>query len=543
MSILADITTLEAKKKQFDLLALSDNLDITKRYELEILKEEMVNILSNIFCVYSNNVVSNSFYLQVNEVEKQICELILKKNEELNLISQEKENINTLSKKIITHISSAYILDNDIHIGLNIDKRLLDIKNDIINSRLNTKRLSALKFVEDKLDNYIIGLKSLITIITENNEKTSISFKKRQEIFEIFNSISLKQQIDKNHTKMFNESVTDTSIDIYSTDYIKWYENILLENCDTIGLNLSSFYFEICNYLNDSTISTDSILNFIDDYIYKKYNVEIDAFKKMLTNLTDKANASIKYQLSKCYSCNDEFNFDSLLIKIESDSYLLNIFDNKNCKDIVKKVHLRNKISVRNNVILYTVLDDLNKIILKNFDFDQYMQIYMVNYKYKNRQIAGFRAYFSDILELAKKELTKIYIERMENTILNEKNNNLNIDSIMKKYDDKKSEIEELNQALNYINKNYRDFGEENIKLYLKGIENRYSVSNLYEKISSRSSNIIYKLKTKNVIKKELPYIRSFIDNKDLLNSIKETIINNIIVNQTLINELNSNIK
>ena len=108
----------------------------------------------------------------------------------------------------------------------------------------------------------------------------------------------------------------------------------------------------------------------------------------------------------------------------------------------------------------------------------------MINTKYKNRQIAGFRSYFFDILELSKKELIKKYIERIEKVISSFGTQNCNIDDVIVRYTKKQNEIEELNESLNYINKNYREFNEDNIKIYLKGVENKYLVSNLYEKIS-----------------------------------------------------------
>jgi len=540
MSILADITTLETKKSEFDLLRTSNSASIQDKYKLEILKEEMLSILSNIFSVYSSKVISNSFYLQVNEIEKQICNLIVKKNEELNLISKEKDKIVELSKKVITYVSSAYILQNDIHVGLNIEKRLLDIKNDIINLKLNNKRLCALSFVEARIEKYATGLKRLIEIVSEYKEKSSISFELRQEIFDIFKKISLTQQIDKSHSKTFNESINDENIEQNTTDYIKWYENILLENCDAIGLNLNSYYFEICNYLTNKEISTKSILDFVDEYIFKKYTVEINLFHRTISNAADKLNSELKHLITHCYSYNEDFNFDHLLVKLESDSYLLDLFDNKQSKEMVKKLHYKSKIASKSNVILYTVLDELNSVILKNFNFDIYFDLYMANSKYKNKQIASFRIYFIDVLEKSKNELIKKFTERIENTLSSREYESYNIDSVISKHKIKEIEIEELNQALSYINANYRNYNEENAKLYLKGVENKYSVSNLYEKISSRNCNIIYKFKTKQIIKKELPYIECFINNTDLLNSIKELLISNVIVNKSLINELQS---
>lgn len=536
MSILVDITTLESKKNQFDLLLSSGNLDINDRYKLEILKEEMLNILSNIFSVYSTNVISNSFYLQVNELEKQICDLIIKENEELNVISKEKEKIVDISKKVITYVSSSYILNNDIHIGINIDKRLLDIKNYILDLNINDKRICALSFIESKLTKYTTGLKRLIEIVSEIKQKSSLTFEKRQEIFDILKEISLSQQVDKSHSKMFNED--SLTCDINTIDYIKWYENLFLENCNAIGLNLASYYLEICNYLADSDISVKSILSYVDEYITKKYKAQIKAFNTELTNLTNKTNYELKHQLTHCYSYSEDFNFDNLLVKIESDSSLLNLFDDSNTTDIVKKLHYRSKLSVKNNIILYNVLDELNELINKNFDYNDYLEIYIANSKYKNRQIAGFRAYYMELLESSRKELSKKYSDRIEKTLESINVDKFSIDDIMTKYNNKNAEIEELNQALSYINKNFRDFNEPNIKLYLKSVEDRYSVKNLYEKISSRNSNFIYKLKTKRIIKKELPYIESFINETELLNKLKNTLIDNVLVNRTLVDKL-----
>ena len=361
-----------------------------------------------------------------------------------------------------------------------------------------------------------------------------LPFEKRQELFEIMKTISLKEQISKSHSKMFNEDIQN--YDTSTTDYIKWYENIFLDNCDTIGLNLSSYYLEIVNYLNSKDISLNAILNFVDEYIYNRYNSDILLYHSNILNTIKKSNDEIKYQLKFCYSYNEEFNYNNTINNIEDNieqDYILNKLDNK---DSLKNILSNIKVNIKNNVILYTTLDRLNEILYKNFNYDDYIKLFNSNLKYKNRQIAAFRQYYMDILEKSKKDLIEKYITKINNDLTNIINSNYSLDYDL--YNNKKNEIEELNQALSYINSNYRKFDENNLKIYLNSIEERYNVKNLYERISTKSSNLFFKIKTKKVIKNDLPYIQSFINSTDLLDSLVNTIIQNIIISNNLKEEL-----
>ena len=534
MSIISDINTLEIKKSMFDSIISQGNMDIENKYKLEILKEEMLNILTNIFSTYSSHIFSTTFYLQVNKVESKICELITKKNEELLVLSKEKDITINVSRRIISSLYSISNLMDNIHVGMNIEKRLLDIKNDIINLNICSKKDCALNYIEKKLPIYVGGLKSIIKIVYEYKDKKYLPFEKKQDIFQIMKNISLENQITKSHSKMFNEDLN--LCDNSTTDYIMWYENIFLENCDTIGLNINSYYLELVKYIQSKDISLNAILSFVDEYIFNKYNSDILLYHSCILKNIQKSNDQIKYQLKFCYNYNENFEFNNIIEKFEYNCNLSEVYSKINNKDLLKNIISNLKISIKNNIILFTTLDRLNELLFKNFNYDDYLKLYHSNIKYKNRQIGSFRQYYIDILEKSKKDLIQEYIAKINNDLNNIKNDNCIIDN--KLYNTKKDEIEELNHALSYISSNYRDFNDNNLKIYLNSIEKKYNVKNLYEKISAKSSNLIFKLKTKIIIKNDLPYIESFINSTDLLDNLTNTIIQNIIISNKLKEEL-----
>lgn len=537
MSILSDISTLENMKEQLNLLISKDSKCIEDKYKQEILKEEIINILCYIFSTYSTNILSNSFYLQVNEIESKIYKLIEEKNVELHTISKQNNEAIKINRNILEYTYSICNLTDNIHVSLNIEKRLLDMKNDVIEQILNKKRLSALKFIKQKFPCYIDGLKELVKLVYTYNDKASIPFEKRQRIYEIMSDISLKNQLDKNHSKMFNEDLNISSTSTF--DYIKWYENIFLENCDVIGLNLNSFYIDITNYLNDKTLHLDSIISYIDEYIMKKYRSDILQFSKQITKHSLKAKEQLENQLSHCYEFNENFTYHDALIGIEKDSTLPQIFNNIIDKNYLKQLLYTKNISINESVIFRNNITELNLLLIKNFNYQDYLDLYTTNSKYKNRQIASFRQYYIDILNKSKQELIDVYIEKINEKIYQLKENNISLKENSILNENKICEIEELNRALEYINKNYREFNESNYKLYLTGVEQKYNVKNLYETISVKSSTLFFKLKVKNIIKKYLPYISSYINNTDLVNTIKEKIIDNIILSDNLKFEIN----
>ena len=535
MSIYTEIVALEDRKNIFDSILQEKNMNLENRYKIEILKEDMTNILSNIFSVYSASVISNSFYLQVNNIESSIYNLISQKNKELSQANKELESLQTTNKKILFSLYALKFTKENIDVSSNIEKRLLDMKNNILNININRKRKYALRFIEDKLLTYTHNLKRLTQIVYDTKEKSFLPFEKRQEIYDIFCSISLSNQYDKNHTKMFNED--SNFCDIYMTDYIKWYENIFLENCDSIGLNLKSYSSYLSNCILTQEFSIEAILSYIDEFIEKKYSAEIKNYSKAIEEFIQKSKKEIKLQLKACFTFKNSDVILGLTEDIKKEiipTYLLNIEN----KEFVSHILLNNKFILKKDIIIQNIQDDLLKYILKNFNSDDYLVSYYAYQNQKNNQIKGFLDYYASLLEKSKNMLMESYIDRINKIVKTEVEKNNKYKKVEEKYNTLNKEIEELNEALLYINTNYREFNNENFKVYLQGVEKMYSVKNLYNIISSKSSNLFYKLKAKKIIKRELPCIKAFINNDDLKKNIKNEIIVSILRSPNLIEKL-----
>lgn len=535
MSILADINALQNKKSLFDSILEKGQLDIENKYKLEILKEEMLHILSNIFSIYSKNILSTSFYLQVNQIENSIYELIQEKNKALKLAQEQKEQSWKIIKKMITFVYLIDLLQNHVPISMNIEKRLLDLKNNILNKNLLQKRICALKFIEDTLPCYITNLKKLLQIVSEFPNKRTLPFEKRQEIFELFTDISLAIQFDKNHSKMFNEDLYLN--DISTMDYIKWYETIFLSNCERIGLKLSSYETTLSELLQNHEISLTSILSYIDELIAKKYHAEIKWYHKTIDDFLKKSDLEMKMQLSSCFTCNGDSNFTPF--NLTDSSFSTDPWKHFKHKQLLQSILQKKKITIKNNLTFLNMKDKLCETIQKNFCVDDYLDIYYANLKHKNKQIAGFEEYYNEILEISKKQLIKNYIDELNHMM------DIEIakpDSFLyaeKNYFELQNQIEELDQALAYINKDYRDFKETHLKLYFNSIEKCYCVNHLYEKISARNSNFLYRLKAKRMIKTEFIFIETFLTDQRIVQNLKNILLEHIITSDELRNDLN----
>ena len=248
MSVLTTIEKnfnyLYTKQNELDKLLAKVNLSIREQQKKNRLKEEISNILSDILSLQCNDVLSTSFYMQVNSIEQEIYNLLDSKKEVLNELNDKKNNIYKIANKIFPIIYSIDILQNSVHIKVDVEKRLLDLKNTILNYETNKKQLIAIKYLSKKTKAYEEGLIKLVDLIRNYELKQELSFEIKQEIFEIFSNISLNIQNDVNHTKVFNESIISNEAK-YTHEYILWYENLFIDMFKDAGLLLPSFYNQI----------------------------------------------------------------------------------------------------------------------------------------------------------------------------------------------------------------------------------------------------------------------------------------------------------
>lgn len=546
MSVLTTIEKnfnyLYTKQNELDKLLAKVNLSIREQQKKNRLKEEISNILSDILSLQCNDVLSTSFYMQVNSIEQEIYNLLDSKKEVLNKLNDKKNNIYKIANKIFPIIYSIDILQNSVHIKVDVEKRLLDLKNTILNYETNKKQLIAIKYLSKKTKAYEEGLIKLVDLIRNYELKQELSFEIKQEIFEIFSNISLNIQNDVNHTKVFNESIISNEAK-YTHEYILWYENLFIDMFKDAGLLLPSFYNQIRDIQSDKSIISAYTNKFIN-FIYRNYVSEINLYIKKLEKNIVKYKSDIELQLGFCYSYDRTSDMEEILNKIQKEKILPSYLLSSNSKELLKYILFDLDISFDNNMELYNILDDLHKCICQVFDNERYIDMYKFNMIQKPIQIAQYRQYYIDVLDEAKEKIISEYINKIDTLIENENLEDCSTSELMNKINNLSNDVKKLEEALEFINKNYRSFGNENFKKYIETIQKRYELFELYQNVVEKKAKFIYKIKAKVELKKESNLIYEFANKKGIKDKLTSELLNDIFKDDnSLKNEVISLIK
>ena len=546
MSVLTTIEKnfnyLYTKQNELDKLLAKVNLSIREQQKKNRLKEEISNILSDILSLQCNDVLSTSFYMQVNSIEQEIYNLLDSKKEVLNKLNDKKNNIYKIANKIFPIIYSIDILQNSVHIKVDVEKRLLDLKNTILNYETNKKQLIAIKYLSKKTKAYEEGLIKLVDLIRNYELKQELSFEIKQEIFEIFSNISLNIQNDVNHTKVFNESIISNEAK-YTHEYILWYENLFIDMFKDAGLLLPSFYNQIRDIQSDKSIISAYTNKFIN-FIYRNYVSEINLYIKKIEKNIVKYKSDIELQLGFCYSYDRTSDMEEILNKIQKEKILPSYLLSSNSKELLKYILFDLDISFDNNMELYNILDDLHKCICQVFDNERYIDMYKFNMIQKPIQIAQYRQYYIDVLDEAKEKIISEYINKIDTLIENENLEDCSTSELMNKINNLSNDVKKLEEALEFINKNYRSFGNENLKKYIETIQKRYELFELYQNVVEKKAKFIYKIKAKVELKKESNLIYEFANKKGIKDKLTSELLNDIFKDDnSLKNEVISLIK
>lgn len=546
MSVLTTIEKnfnyLYTKQNELDKLLAKVNLSIREQQKKNRLKEEISNILSDILSLQCNDVLSTSFYMQVNSIEQEIYNLLDSKKEVLNELNDKKNNIYKIANKIFPIIYSIDILQNSVHIKVDVEKRLLDLKNTILNYETNKKQLIAIKYLSKKTKAYEEGLIKLVDLIRNYELKQELSFEIKQEIFEIFSNISLNIQNDVNHTKVFNENIISNEAK-YTHEYILWYENLFIDMFKDAGLLLPSFYNQIRDIQSDKSIISAYTNKFIN-FIYRNYVSEINLYIKKLEKNIVKYKNDIELQLGFCYSYDRTSDMEEILNKIQKEKILPSYLLSSNSKELLKYILFDLDISFDNNMELYNILDDLHKCICQVFDNERYIDMYKFNMIQKPIQIAQYRQYYIDVLDEAKEKIISEYINKIDTLIENENLEDCSTSELMNKINNLSNDVKKLEEALEFINKNYRSFGNENFKKYIETIQKRYELFELYQNVVEKKAKFIYKIKAKVELKKESNLIYEFANKKGIKDKLTSELLNDIFKDDnSLKNEVISLIK
>ena len=536
LSLESNFNYLDSLQHKLDNFFEKKNLSNIDNDKISDIKYEILNTLSDILSIQSTEVLSNSFYTQVNYIEQRIYSLLEVKKSNLNILDDYDLEVDTLRASIISIIYSLDILQNSTHINVDVEKRLLDIKNSVSIIDYNNKKICAINFLKEKLPVYKREFINLLQIVKECSIKDNIPFQTKQEIFEIFKTVTLSGLENRQYEKVFLEN-TEENYNNVTTDYIYFYENSFLEMCKMADIKLTSHANEIVKHLNDKNMSFDMLANNIS-FIIKDYSFQMDNFLKSANDEIRKSTLNMYKYLSFCLTYDGATSLEKLLQKIDSDDILNKYIKDEDIRNKTKILLQSFNIKNRGKIQICNILDDLSNNIKENFDPKRYMELYIYNSKYKNRQIAQFRQYYIDVLEKAKIKVSNMYIERLNKLIKESKIEEYIENEATQKKNELVLQIEVLQQALKYINDNYRNFNDENLKLYINTIQERYNIENLYESVMRKKSKLLYKLKAKSILKKEQNKIYDFANNGKIKEKLQEELINNIFKeNKDLIKE------
>lgn len=544
MSILASVgnnfSELWEKQNQLDKLLVKINLSGEEVSKIDRLKNDISSLLIEILSTQSNEVLSTSFYMQINAIEQEIYNVLDVREKELAKLKTYKTTLYQVAKKVISVIYSIDILENSTHISLNIEKRLLDIKNCIKTVETNKKKICAVNFLRTKINLYKEEMTKLVDILRSYELKQEIPFDKKQDIYKIFSRISIVSYIDKNHTKVFNEEESKEDGTIYAHEYIEWFESIYRDMCASVGLPLKSYYAEITEMLQTPYTTMQYIHDYID-FISRKYVSEIKLYCDKLNDEVLHFQEEMNKQLGYCCTYDGATDLVALLDEVQNQKILPSYLEFSEYKEQIESMLFDLDITFHDDIDVSYVIDDLQEMIRKLFDPEKYLDIYMFNDKYKNIQIAQYRQFYIDLLEEAKISLIGRYVDRIEDIVGNSTAREYTTTELMKKIETAEQDITVLKEALAYIAEHYRDFSESNLRLYIQSIQSRYKIENLYDNVLMNQTKLLYQLKSKLVMKKEIKYLYEFVSKQDIKIALKDEILSRILKqNETLANEIST---
>lgn len=527
-SLKSNLNTLYKSKNEFDWLMTQNEISLNKVDRLFKLKKEMSYSLSCILSSMSEEMLSNSFYTSANIVEQAILDILKEKQEKLENI-EKPYNINICdAKRVMSVVYSMEILENYINISTKNEDKLLELKNMYLILNNSKQKELALNYLLKLLSIYRSGLKVIFELVSEHPLKSELSLENKQELIKVFSSISLGLNEDKIRNKIYNDKIQEDTYINYTKDYFLFYESLFLDLVKTCEFNLTSFYLKIEKDLEPSKLS-DKYINMITDYICKKYEYDLLNEIGKLQNVQNQNCYKLK-DLIVSLTRNNKFpNSNILLNQIKEMHMLPNYLIDNTDYTTIFNIAVNTDFLFNDEIQINTVIDEVSNKILEEFNPEEYIKGYKYNKTDIIKQIAHFRQYYISILEKVKKEVLKTYQERMEKIISSSNLKQYDIKEENDKISNIKVEIKLLQNALKYINRNFREFSKSNLKIYTKAIQKRYYVEDLYEILEKRKLKNSYSFKAKKIIDKEKEYLKNFIDKKVIQEDLCNELINNVI--------------
>ncbi len=514
-SMKSNLNTLYSCKNEFDWLMTQKEISLKQVDRLFKLKKDMLYSLSCILSINSEELLSNSFYTNVNRVEQSILDILNEKKSKLVEMEKPHQKMLNESKKIISLLYSVDILENEIHISTQNEEKLVELKNLYIKIHELNQRQIALNHIYDLIKSYTNGFKKLLQFIDEYDKKEFLSIENKQEIFDAFSSIALVYNKSKIRNKIFSENDTNIKYNDKIEDYLEFYEQVFLSLVETCKFHLPSFYYQIKNEINEYDIN-DMYINAKVDFIYNKYSYDIKNELKKINRTRKIKLDKLKKNIMSLIAFDGKANLDYLLKDVEDVKYFPSYVKDESEYKLLNKLVLNTDFYLNQDIKIQRIVDKVASKLIEEFNGEEYIKGYIFNRADSIRQMAHFRQYFIEALDTVKLEVAQQYIDKIKELLPKTRLKDYDLKANNERVYDVKSEIKLLEHALEYINDNYREFNSRNLKLYINSIQRRYNVEELYEEINKRKLKNSYKTKTKNLIEKEKEYLKSFI-NKDII--------------------------
>lgn len=536
-SIRYNLDALYKSKSKFEWLIDQKEMPVRKLDKLFKLKKDMLYQLSCILSVNADEVLANSFYTSVNIVEQGIINILKSKEDEIIDLEKKHNAILSDAKRIISIIYSMDILQSSIHIDTKNEEKLVTLKTAYLSLHNAKQKEIALNFLNKVLEKYKKGYYEILQLVSKHCLKEELSFEEKQEVFNILSSISFDYQLDKIRNKIYLENKENIEYNKYTSDYLHYFEDMFLSLASICKINLPVFYYQIENEIKNVGLN-ELYINTSIEYICKKYEFDIANEIEKVVELKQKSEDKVKATILSLIKYSGVTDLSSLLDGIRENNMLPEYLKDTKEYNKIYKIIEDTDFLLNKDVQVYTVLDEISSFMTQSFDEEEYLKGYKYNENNSVKQIAYFRQYYISLLEISKQKVIKSYEKKIEEIISKSDIKNYDIKKNNNYIGDKKIKINLLKDALKYIENNFRNFTNKNLKVYASAIEKRYHVEQLYENIMNKRQKTNFALKTKLKIEEEKQYLKSFIENDDIKKDLITEILNTVIVDDSLREEI-----
>ena len=523
----SNLKLLANRKEKYDRLVLNDK-KVCKVSEIQDVKNDIEVVLIDTLSRDFENVLERLFYANTNYIKDKLNELLEAKNNELEEIKKVHDEKLKEIRKIISYIYSIDVLFNSFDLSAKAEYYLLDICKAVKNIEQYEKIICALNYIKKLLPKYVEGYKGILNILITTEEKSDLSFEKKQELYNYLCNISLPSDFGKIHTKVYNEDNTKQDYLPFTKDYLKFYEDSFLSFFKSCHIHIYGGYDYIEKVLANHTVS-ESYIDRVIKFIAGKYNFTIENELDKVKEKRYKNFDEIKRLIGTCLSYDGITDVCELITSIKENKKLPDYLKDTKYYKSICYIAQNIDVDMYKNTSLLNIMDDLIELMYNEFDMNTYYDLYKFNSMNLSHQIVYFKKFYKKLLENCKEKLGCKYEKELEMLLDSSKLRKYPFVKNNEKIKTLKNQIENIKASIKCISQKYDDFDRENYKMYLKIIGDIYNIDNLYEKIIKKKKSIFKGFKTKEVIEKEKDCIKDFLNDNKIKNEFLSYIASSII--------------